>query len=437
MKSRFVIYLPTDTREATAVSLASVAGVPLFLRSILALNVGGEKAFTIIAPANQRRHILKTWQKATRGRDIHLNLILTKHGYKISEDEYAELRGCSEETVYILNANYILPATSKQITTAISENRPPRAGEVQLLRPLTKRLAIIGLHITSLDTVMSGVKENPISAEEAITFATNRFNHHFITGEDEGLILEKYSDIQIAEHILVEHIRKNTATWVAREINKRISLPISLFLTRLHTSPNTITVINMFIGLCAGIGAAGRTYTGVLLGAILFQTASVIDGCDGEVAKLTFKTSKFGQYIDSISDNLSLAAFLTGIMIHQYRTTHSMHAFIWGGALIAGVLFLLAIMADYLRKYTNSASFVTFDKEFLQKLEPSTTPKPAYLLVKYFKIFFKKDLFSLMFLGFAVIGILHWWFYFVTLAIWVGVIVLLYLRAIRERVLIR
>lgn len=435
MKSRFIIYLPTDTREATAVSFAFVAGVPLFLRSILALNTAGEKAFTIVAPANQRRHILKTWQKATKERDIHLNLVLTKHGYKISEDEYAELRGCSDENVYILNSNYVLPATSKQIMTAISENRPPKTGEVQLLRPLTKRLAIVGLHISSLDIIMSGIRERPISAEEMITFATNRFNHHFMTGEDEGIILEKFSDIQIAEHILIEHIRKNTATWVARELNKRISLPISLFLARIHVSPNTVTVINMFIGLCAGIGAAGRTYTGVFLGALLFQTASVIDGCDGEVAKLTFKTSKFGQYIDSISDNLSLAAFLIGMMIHQYRITYSVHAFIWGGALLVGVLFILAIMADYLRKYTNSASFVTFDKEFLQKLSPETTPRLAYLLVKYFKIFFKKDLFSLMFLGFAVIGVLHWWFYFITLAVWVGVIVLLYLRTIREKVL--
>jgi CDP-L-myo-inositol myo-inositolphosphotransferase len=183
------------------------------------------------------------------------------------------------------------------------------------------------------------------------------------------------------------------------------------------------------IGLCAGIGAAGFTYKGVLIGAILFELASIIDGCDGEVAKLTFRTSKFGQYIDSISDNLSLSAFITGMMIHEYRVTKSYHAFIWGGMLLIGAGLILVIMADYLKKKTNSASFVTYDKEFLQKLDRGNTPRFILWLIKYLKIFFKKDFFSTMFLVTAIFGILHWWFYIIAVGVWGGVAVLLYLRA--------
>jgi len=241
-------------------------------------------------------------------------------------------------------------------------------------------------------------------------------------------VVQRFADIKMAENILTEHIRVNTQTFVAREINKRISLPISLMLSRMRVAPNSITIINIFIGLSAGIGAAGLTYKGVLIGAVLFQIASIVDGCDGEVAKLTFRTSKFGQYIDSLSDNLSLAAFLTGMMIHQYRVTGSYVSFVFGGLLIVGALLIILLMIDYLKKRTDSASFVTYDKEFLQKLSPRNTPRFVLCLIKYFKIFFKKDFFSLTFLITAVFGILHWWFYCISICVWAGVFVLAYLR---------
>jgi phosphatidylglycerophosphate synthase len=289
-------------------------------------------------------------------------------------------------------------------------------------------MAILGFHLGNLDPVIAGAQKYPLTMEECFNMIVGDRNRHYLSEGEDGLIIQKFSEIKIAEHMLTENIRTNTQTFVAREINKRISLPISLWLAKFRVTPNTITAVNICIGLCAGIGAAGRTYTGVLLGAILFQTASVIDGCDGEVAKLTFRTSKFGQYIDSVSDNLSLAAFLTGMMIHQYRIGHSYAAFIFGGLLITGALAILALMSDYLKRNSDSASFVTFDKEFLQKLTPENTPALAYHLIKYFKIFFKKDFFSLTFLIFAIFGILHWWFYIITIGVWVGTFVLMSLR---------
>jgi phosphatidylglycerophosphate synthase len=416
MKSRIAIYIPTDTHESTAVSFSSIAGVPLFLRQVLELYNAGETVFTFIAPSSHRRHLLKLWGRITKNRAIHLNLVLTKDGHRLSAEEINELKNYLEPSAYLLNANYIVPSLATSLNNKIGQN------EVHILRPTTKRNAIIGFSSQLLNDVKPG------RVDECINQLLETKNKHYFNSGDDGIIVQKFSEIKIAEKILAEHIRKNTQTFVAREINKRISLPISLILTKLRISPNTITVCNIFIGLCAGIGAAGVTYKGVLLGALLFQIASIIDGCDGEVAKLTYRTSKFGQYIDSISDNLSLAAFLTGMMIHQYRITHSIHAFVVGGAIIVGTLSLLAIMSEYLKKYTNSASFVTYDKQFLQKLSPDKVPTIVLLLIKYFKLLFKKDLFSLMFLVFAVFGILHWWFYIMALGIWVAVGVLFYLR---------
>ena len=426
MRSRFIIYVPADTREATAVSFTKVAGVPLFLRSILALNLAGEKAFTVIAPLSHRRHLLKLWQKIIKNRDIHLNLVLTKENNRLTASELKEIKGYSEPTAYFINANYVLPGIAKTLMNEANSKIDPH--EVRVLKPYAKRSAIAGFSVESLDPVIASAEKWPLTTEECIIELIENKNRHYIHEGDEGMIVQKFSEIGMAENFLAEDIRKHTPMFIAREVNKRISLPLSLRLARMRVTPNTITVINIFIGLCAGIGAAGRTYKGVLLGGILFQLASIIDGCDGEVAKLTYRTSKFGQYIDSLSDNLSLAAFLTGMMIHAYRVTGSYSAFIWGGALIVGALLILLIMADYLKKKTNSASFVTYDKEFLQKLTPETTPRVVLYFIKYFKVFFKKDCFSMAFLIFAMLGILHWWFYFISIAVWVAVFILAYLR---------
>jgi len=427
MKSRFVIYIPTDTDEATSVSFAKVCGVPLWLRPILAMEAAGITAFTIVSPANHRRQILKNIQKVIKNRRIHISLIFTKSGSKLEADEARELVGHVDEQVYFFNANYILPGLAGYIKDNLLST-VIKAGEVGIFKPMTKRLALVALNRKDVETFIERVETKPATIEDLLEKEIEGLSKRYHPFGDEGIIVEKFAETYLAEHMLAEHIRVNTGTWVAREINKRISLPFSLILARMRIGPNIITVVNIFIGLCAGIGAAGRTYTGVLLGAILFQTASIIDGCDGEVAKLTFRTSKFGQYIDSLSDNLSLVAFLTGMMIHQYRVTGSTHAFMVGGALLVGVALFIAIMAEYLKHNTNSASFVTYDKEVIQKLNPDNTPRIVLLLIKYFRFFFKKDSFSLIFLITAIFGVLHLWFYVIAFGVWVGVAVLFYLR---------
>jgi phosphatidylglycerophosphate synthase len=418
MKSHFVVYIPKETHESTAVSFARVAGIPLFLRSILSLASAGEKAFTIIAPASHRKQLIKNYQKVIKNRPIHLNFIFSSPHDKISENNIKELKECTEENVYFINANYVFTDPK-----SISPTKPAGRNEIFLYRSQTRRTALIGMHSSMLNAIKPSE-----TVEQFLANLIDTKAHHYLSDTDEGIVAQKYMDIPLAERMLTEHIRKNTNKWVAREINKRISLPISLFLMRLRIAPNTITVINAFIGLCAGIGAAGRTYTGVLIGAVLFQAASVFDGCDGEVAKLTFRTSKFGEYIDTVSDNLTLAAFLVGMMIHQRRITHSADAYWWGGFLILGAALILLIMADYLRKHANSASFYTFDKEYLQRLSPANTPGWILTIIKRFTPLFRKDAHALMFLIFAVFGILHWWFYIITIGVWAAVILLLYLR---------
>jgi CDP-L-myo-inositol myo-inositolphosphotransferase len=58
---------------------------------------------------------------------------------------------------------------------------------------------------------------------------------------------------------------------------------------------------------------ASGTSAGLMTGAILFQVASVIDGIDGEIARATFRESRLGATLDSLTDAATNLAFLLGL----------------------------------------------------------------------------------------------------------------------------
>ena len=63
----------------------------------------------------------------------------------------------------------------------------------------------------------------------------------------------------------------------------------------------------------------------------LFQAQSVLDGCDGEMARLTYQFSRRGQWLDSIGDDLTNYSVCVGLAIGQARVLHE-PIFYWLGA---------------------------------------------------------------------------------------------------------
>lgn len=204
-----------------------------------------------------------------------------------------------------------------------------------------------------------------------------------------------------AESAVCEKIVSSTTGLVARHLNKRFSLPISLFLSRRGFKPNNITFFNMGIGLVSGLLASFGTPSSILWGAFFFQLASILDGVDGEVAKLTNRATQLGQWLDTLSDNLTLFVFLVGLTTGLYQTSHSFLILVAGEVALLSFLILLAIMLIFLTRNTTSGSFVTYDREFVEKISQEKGFLPRF--VKYGRYFLKKDSFALLFLLLAVI----------------------------------
>ena len=104
-----------------------------------------------------------------------------------------------------------------------------------------------------------------------------------------------------------------TDGFFARHFDRHLSRRISVVLVRWGTHPNLITAAATLVGLVGAGLLASVDRPLQVLGALIFIFATVLDGSDGEVARLSLRTSKLGGRLDLIGDNIVNAAVFLAI----------------------------------------------------------------------------------------------------------------------------
>jgi phosphatidylglycerophosphate synthase len=144
-------------------------------------------------------------------------------------------------------------------------------------------------------------------------------------------------DLRVAAAKLDHWLIKPTDGMYAR-LNRRISIPISHLLIKLPISANMVSIFTLGVGIVSAAFFAIGGYWNTLLGAILCLFASILDGCDGEVARLKLLESDFGCWLETVCDYVFYLFLLTGIAIGQWRTSGSKSYLVWGGFLLFGAV---------------------------------------------------------------------------------------------------
>ncbi len=128
--------------------------------------------------------------------------------------------------------------------------------------------------------------------------------------------------------------------FVSSLINRRLSSAISQWLVTTSITPNIITVVSFLICIAGAFLFGMGQYLYTALAGILVQFASIIDGCDGEVARMRLISSPFGACLDTILDRYADAAVVVGIT-YAYWVRHPDPA-VWVVGLFALAGFILA-----------------------------------------------------------------------------------------------
>jgi phosphatidylglycerophosphate synthase len=140
--------------------------------------------------------------------------------------------------------------------------------------------------------------------------------------------------------------------FVARRLNKPISVRLTRYiLVRTAITPNQITLFAAILGIAGCALVASGQFAAVCLGFVLEQIQSILDGCDGELARVRFQQSKLGAWLDTFVDDVLnvLMTAATGIGLHRAGAgTWAVAVGVGGAAML--VLSNLIIMRDMRRQ---------------------------------------------------------------------------------------
>lgn len=209
-----------------------------------------------------------------------------------------------------------------------------------------------------------------------------------------------------AHKMLFQSVRKETDGFISRHFNRNVSGLITRLLVRTPFTANQITWSALVVGLLSGFLISRGTYWGVALGGILFKFASIYDGCDGEISKLKLSSSKFGEWLDTICDNITYVAFIVGVVVGAYRQGFE-HIVPIGFLTVFGVGMTLGTMYLYLAKFTNSGSLVTVQKDLARDMEIQDQSFFIRMIGKI-KFMMKRDFFALFFMTLCLLNKLDW-----------------------------
>jgi phosphatidylglycerophosphate synthase len=204
---------------------------------------------------------------------------------------------------------------------------------------------------------------------------------------------------KMAEDLLFSHVGKTMTGWISKNINSKISLRLSRYLVRTPLSPNMISVLINIIGmLCGPFYAIGHP----VWGAVFLQIATVLDRCDGEVARIKLMETKKGQWVDTVSDQLTILSFIIGVTIGYYNITKSPLVLVFGFLNLGIFIFFLIWSFYFLHKYTNSGSLVSYFK--VDKMVGKESRTILHKLILIIRPMGRRNFYSLGFLAAAIIA---------------------------------
>ncbi|MBO6492787.1 MAG: CDP-alcohol phosphatidyltransferase family protein, partial [Pelagibacteraceae bacterium] len=182
-----------------------------------------------------------------------------------------------------------------------------------------------------------------LSLAEVIQELVQQKKLHFIEVSEDGWFdIDTNQDLLNAKNYLLKNSSssKTNDGSISRNINRPISQWITSKIIEYPLTPNQISIAVFFISVFSGLIISIEGYFFLLLGALLAQLSSILDGCDGEIARLKLLESKFGGWLDRVLDRYGDLFILMGLTFHTYFIHSTLTVFFIGFIAVGGKIIL-------------------------------------------------------------------------------------------------
>lgn len=222
--------------------------------------------------------------------------------------------------------------------------------------------------------------------------------------------LEDFAQIPACEKRFLRRSGKSQDGLVSRFINRPISRAISRVLLRTPITPSAWTLAIFVLPLIGSWFLARGEYANIISGLLFFQLYSILDGCDGEIARAKYSESARGRQLDAWCDVLGnfLLAFSLGYGLSRPGTS---------GYFFEGMIVALLIATNELILLRSAASV---GQNPTTKIDDALYPRHQRMVASSGLVFFgerfagwliqltKRDVAFLVFLFLALAGQPAW-----------------------------
>jgi phosphatidylglycerophosphate synthase len=151
-------------------------------------------------------------------------------------------------------------------------------------------------------------------------------------------VLGTPKDVPAAERWLLRGLIKAHEGFMSRHLERRLSLAVTRRLCVTGITPNAMSLISIGVGLLGALFFLSPAPGWQLTGALLFLAHSILDGCDGELARLKFRESAAGARLDVAGDNIVHSAVFTGMAIGWSLQAQAAWPLLLGALTVASTL---------------------------------------------------------------------------------------------------
>ncbi len=163
--------------------------------------------------------------------------------------------------------------------------------------------------------------------------------------------------------------RDGAVAKVNRIVSCRVITPLLLSVAP-GLRPDTVTVLAAVVALSA---AAAILAGWVLVAALAVQLASILDGADGEIARVAHRGSRFGAFLDPMLDRVVDGLLFSAAGLYLVTQT--------GGGVSAGMLGVLATVGHLLVSYSTSRAALDLGHRYEGRLLASGRGRDLRLFI--------------------------------------------------------
>jgi phosphatidylglycerophosphate synthase len=215
----------------------------------------------------------------------------------------------------------------------------------------SERLYVDGASVVLVETVRPGAVIEAAARATSAPAVVGALSRVFDKGPepltgDGRFLVSSSREVERAEDWLLRSLIKANEGFMSRHFERRISLAITRRLASTRVTPDMMTLTSLAIGLACAPFFLSSSPALQLTGALLFLTHSILDGCDGELARLKFQMSRRGAILDFWGDNAVHVAVFVCIAIGWTLSAGTAWPLLLGAVAAAATLGSAALMFE-------------------------------------------------------------------------------------------